>query len=120
MEMHVERQGDMTLVTPPGRFLDISNAPEFKKAVWPLAEIGLRVVLDLHHIQFMDSAGCGVLLVWSRHLAQAGSTLTICGVSRPVRTLFDLVRLDRIVKMAATREELVTTSPLRISDSLPQ
>jgi len=63
------------------------------------------VILDLSEVQFVDSSGCGAILGYLRQLNSAGGDLKLCTVSKPVRSLFELVRLHRILDIFNTRDE---------------
>lgn len=66
---------------------------------------GACVIVDLSQVQWVDSAVCGTLLWAYRVLRENGGELKICAASRTVRTLFELVRLHRVVDMFNTREQ---------------
>lgn len=76
----------------------------FKAEMDQLTTPGLRLVLDLRRVTFMDSAGCGVLVALARRLRQSGGALKLCNVTPPVRALFDLVRLYLVLDLYPTRE----------------
>ena len=107
MDLLVEKAGDVTVVVPKTEFLDANTSREFKEELpAALGESG-KVVLDLRHVQFMDSGGCGAVLAVLKKLRTSGGDLKICCVTNPVRALFDLVRMQRIVGVFKTREEAV-------------
>ncbi len=107
MEMNVEKIGDVAVVTLPGEHLDVSNVKAFKRDVAPAIEANSRVVFDLRHLRFVDSSGLGALLACLRQMNRAGGDLKLCEVSKPVRALFELVRMHRIFEIFNTKEEAV-------------
>lgn len=88
--------------------LDASNTKVFRDAIQPVLEQEDQVLLDLHALQFVDSSGLGALLSCLRTLSDRGGTLSLCNMSKPVRTLFELVRMFRIFDIYASRFEAIT------------
>ena len=81
----------MTVVVPKAEFLDANTSREFRDELPAALGAGGKVVLDLRHVQFMDSGGCGAVLAVLKKLKASGGNLKICCVTNPVRALFDLV-----------------------------
>ena len=65
------------------------------------------MVLDLSRLRFVDSSGMGAMLSCLRQLSAKGGDLKLCGMSKQVRGLFELVRMHRIFEIYGTREEAV-------------
>jgi anti-sigma B factor antagonist len=107
MELAIEKTDDATVVILPGEELDANNAKEFKGDVGPLLQPQAKVVLDLSQLRFVDSSGLGSILSCLRQLNAAGGDLKLCGMSKPVRALFELVRMHRIFDIYTTRDEAV-------------
>lgn len=105
MEIKTEKQGSITIMTIPGDHLDASNAKEFKQDVSALIEDGMKAVLDMSQLQFVDSSGLGAILSCLRQLNKREGDLALCGMTKPVRTLFELVRMHRIFEIFNTSEE---------------
>jgi len=95
VEITRERAGEVTVVTPQGDHLDAGNTKEFKRDIAALAEPGAKVVMDLSRLQFVDSSGCGAFIAFLRHVKLAGGDVKLCAVQKPVRSLFELVRMHR-------------------------
>lgn len=107
MQLAKETFEDITVVTVPGETLDASNAKEFKGTVTPLLVPGAKVVLDLGKLKFVDSSGLGAMLSCLRQLNGIGGDLKLCGMAKPIRALFELVRMHRVFEILNTREEAV-------------
>ncbi|HXW06396.1 MAG TPA: STAS domain-containing protein [Vicinamibacterales bacterium] len=105
MELASETVGEVTIVVVPGDQLDASNAKDFKRDVAPLLETCRHAVLDLSALRFVDSSGLGAILSCSRLLHAKGGDLKLCAMTRPVRALFELVRMHKIFDIHPTREE---------------
>jgi anti-sigma B factor antagonist len=105
VEIPHETVGDILVVTPLNEYLDASNTKEFKRDMAVLFENHPRVVLDLHNVELVDSSGCGAFISFLRQLKSEGGDMKLCAVTRPVRSLFELVRMHRIFDIFNTREE---------------
>ncbi len=107
MLLTAEQIGDVTVVAVNADQFDASNADDFKLLIAPALEGCHKLVLDLARVQFVDSRGCGVILSCLRRLTEAGGDLKLCGVGKPVRTVFELVRMHRVCQILPTRDEAV-------------
>jgi anti-sigma B factor antagonist len=107
MAIAVESVGDVTVAMVPVEELDASNAAEFKRDVAPVLEATAKLVLDLSRLRFVDSSGLGAFISCLRRLNAKGGDVKLCGISRQVRAVFELVRMHRIFDIYPTREEAV-------------
>jgi anti-sigma B factor antagonist len=107
MEIAVEKVGDVAVVQIPVEELDASNAGEMKRDMSPVLEANKKVVFDLSRLRFVDSSGLGAMLSCLRQLSGRGGDLRLAGMSRPVRALFELVRMHRIFDIYGTKEEAI-------------
>jgi anti-sigma B factor antagonist len=107
MEVSIEKVQGVNFVVLDADSLDASNTTEFKRAFAPAVEPNGKIVIDLGKVQFVDSSGCGAILACLRQITQAGGDLKLCSVSRPVRSLFELVRMHRILDICDTREAAI-------------
>jgi anti-sigma B factor antagonist len=105
MEIAVDKIGDVTVAAIPVEELDASNAGDFKRAIAPLLETQTKLVIDLGRLRFVDSSGLGAFISCLRKLNGRGGDLKLCGMSKQVRAVFELVRMHRIFDIFATREE---------------
>ena len=107
MDFTIEEVGDIAVVLLPGETLDVSNGQDFRHDVAAVLEGKSKVIFDMTAIRFIDSSGCGALLSCLRNLKAHGGSLKICGVSKPVRSLLELIRMHRVLDIFDTREEAV-------------
>ena len=105
MELATEKLGDVTIVVLPGEQLDAGNAKEFKRDILPVLEPCSKVVFDLRELRFVDSSGLGAILSCLRQLNAKGGDLKLCEMTKPVRALFELVRMHKIFDIYVTRGE---------------
>src|SRR5688572_3908947 len=107
MDLATQNIGDVTIVVLPGEQLDASNAKEFKRDVATLIEPCRKVIFDLAALKFVDSSGLGAILSCQRQLNANGGALKLCAMSKPVRALFELVRMHKIFEIHPSREEAI-------------
>ncbi len=109
MEFSTEKIGDIMHIMIMTDTMDAGNTKEFKTAIAPIIEENTKVVLAMGEVKFVDSSGCGALLSCLRKLGSSGGDLKVYGLQKPVRTLFELVRMHRIMEIFDTKEEAVTS-----------
>ena len=107
MEIAVDHIGDVAVAVLPVDELDASNAGEFKRDIAPVLEANTKLVVDVSRLRFVDSSGLGAFLSCLRHVNAKGGDLKLCGMSKQVRGVFELVRLHRIFDILGTTEEAV-------------
>ena len=107
MEIVVDHRGDVAVAVLPVEELDASNVGEFKRDNAPVLEATTKLVFDLSPLRFVDRSGLGAFLSCLRQVHAQGGDVKLCGMSKPVRTAFELVRLHRIFDMLGTRAEAV-------------
>ena len=105
MEMPVENVGEIAVVTLPGDHLDAGNSKDFKEAMNPILEAHQNMVFEMSQLQFVDSSGLVAILSCLRRLNARNGELKLCGMTKQVRVLFELVRMHRIFDIYNTREE---------------
>lgn len=107
MDIAIDRIGDVTVAAIPVDELDASNTGEFKRDITPVLQANTKLVLDLSRLRFVDSSGLGAILSCLRQLSAKSGDLKLCGMSKQVRALFELVRMHRIFDIYDTQDEAV-------------
>jgi len=105
MQIITEQIEDVTIALLNGELLDASNSKEFKTLATPLLVEEAKLIFDLSNLKFVDSSGLGALLSCLRQVHAAGGELKLCGMIKPVRALFELVRMHRVFEIFNTRNE---------------
>ena len=105
MELTTEQVGDVTIEVLPCEQLDAGNAKEFKRDIASVLEPCRKVVFDLRELRFVDSSGLGAILSCLRQLTGKGGELKLCAMTKPVRALFELVRMHKIFDIYVTKDE---------------
>jgi anti-sigma B factor antagonist len=107
MALTVQTLDDVAVVVLEVEELDAGNTPGFKGEIAPVLEANTRVVLDLSKVRFVDSSGLGFFISCLRKLMARGGDLKLCGMTKQVRAVFELVTMHRILEIHKTREEAV-------------
>jgi anti-sigma B factor antagonist len=107
VDANQEQAGDVTVVEPLNDYIDASNADDLKALLTGLAGTGRKIVLDLGRVNFVDSSGCGSLIAALPKIHAAGGEVKICEINPTVRTIFDIIRLQRLIDLYATRAQAV-------------
>jgi len=113
--VRIETLENLTIAHLDGQTLDASNAKDFKTEIAPSISAKARLVLDLSNVKFVDSSGLGALLSCLRQLNAAGGDLKLYGMIKPVRALFELVRMHRVFEIFNTREEALRSYGLSLA-----
>ena len=90
-----------------GRAIDSSNAKDFKSAISPLISPEAKLVFDLAQVDFVDSTGLGALISCLRQAQNSQADIKLCSLSKPVRALFELVRMHKVFNIFNSPEEAV-------------
>jgi anti-sigma B factor antagonist len=107
MELVAHQVGDVAVAAVPVDELDASNAGEFKRDIAALLEANTTIVLDMSRLRFVDSSGLGAFISCLRKLNAKGGDLKLCGMSKQVRAVFELVRMHRVFEILGTKEDAV-------------
>lgn len=107
MQIESQQERGILVVIPMEERLDAAHAMDFKgKMVDWINDGNTRILLDLSHVEFVDSSGLGAMVSSLKTLGKDGD-LMICGVGKTVMSLFQLTRMNRVFRIFPTREEAV-------------
>ena len=100
MSLRVSREGRLVRLSFAGcDAIDSVNAPAVKAEA--LARLGeaTDVVIDLSSVEFIDSAGVGVLVALFKNARLRGGRARFCGLTPGVRGVLEIIRLDQIFEI---------------------
>ena len=105
MIANVRHEDGIAVVEISGRF-DALAAPDVKAELLKLIEGGdTRLVVSLEGMDFIDSAGLGVLVSCLRRSTAEGGDLRLSDVPAFCRSIFELTRLTRVFDVTQTAEQ---------------
>jgi len=88
----------ITGISCAGRFTLGTRLSEIEAMIQSLIQQGTRkLVLDLTHVEFVDSAGLGILMRIFGEIGQQGGQFRIAGPNEQVRRLFDITHTAPIL-----------------------
>ncbi|HIE9181005.1 TPA: STAS domain-containing protein [Klebsiella quasipneumoniae subsp. similipneumoniae] len=103
VELHTE-QG-VKVIVPLVRRLDASVASAFKQQVLEALDGQTKnLVMDLSHVDFIDSSCLGALVSILKSVSGQGE-LVLCSVNGTIQNLFKLTRMDRVFSIKETRQD---------------
>jgi anti-anti-sigma factor len=68
---------------------------------------GERWVLDLSQVTYTGSATLGLIVNIRQFARQAGATIVLCGMPRPLVEIFQACSLERLFIICRTRQEAI-------------
>lgn len=105
MQISVRTEGDICVVAVLDSRIDAAVALAFKERLRHVAGAGVRqVLLDLRHVEFLDSSGLGAVVAAMKHLAP-DRQLVLAGLTPSVARVFQLTRMDRVFTIFPSSEE---------------
>jgi stage II sporulation protein AA (anti-sigma F factor antagonist) len=85
--------------------IDHLTGEVLREALDPSGAPGVRVVVDMRQVSFMDSAGINIFLTAHRSLTRAGGWLRLAAVGPTVIRTIQIVGLDTVLDIHETREQ---------------
>ena len=106
MKLNVtEATSKAAIVAFPMDNLDAGNVKEFRDAIKETIDKCDVLVLDMNALKFIDSSGLGAMLSCLRSMNAKNGQLRLFGMTKPVKALFELVRMHRIFPIYNSQEE---------------
>ena len=111
-----EFEPDITGISCAGRFTLGTRLKETEGLIDSLIANGTRkLVLDLTHVEFVDSAGLGIIMRAFGELEQVGGQMRIAGAKEQVLRLFEITHTSPIL----TLDPDLVTSVRMLQDGAP-
>lgn len=99
MKIEVRTEGDVTIVKPSGR-IDATALQSFSACIAKAVDDGSKKILvDFTETEYMSSAGIRSLMEGLRRVEEVNGTFAVCSPNENMRELFDVIRLDQVVKI---------------------
>lgn len=104
MEVKHQMQNNTLIVTPVGNRIDVIVCPRFKDQALDLIEKYQvkNVIFDLHHVEFIDSAGLVCFLSLWKQLNKGEGSLKFACLTPTVKQIVDLVLLNKVFDIYET------------------
>ncbi|MEL7099337.1 MAG: STAS domain-containing protein [Pseudomonadota bacterium] len=102
MELSSHTSEGMRIITVPDARIDAAVAIEFKDAMRGMIEDAPeRLVLDLGHVNFIDSSGLGAIVA-SMKMLNGERSLALAAMTPTVAKVFKLTRMDTVFDIYET------------------
>lgn len=98
LEIKIIKPGEAVM---SGRF-DASQVDNVKNA---LSQLTTTTVLDVRGLEYISSAGLGILLAAQKKLSEKGQRLRLANMSKHIRDVFKITRLETIFEIIDTKAE---------------
>jgi anti-sigma B factor antagonist len=99
VETKTQQIGDVTVVEMSGRLHLGTSLSYAENAINRLIDGGTRkLVIDLSHLDHIDSSGLGMLIFCSGRMDQSGGRLRVAGALPAVARVFEISHANRIMQ----------------------
>ncbi len=97
MRASVTKHGDVTVLTfESGEVLDSYVASDVKAQAFRRLDGRTDLVIDLGNLEFVDSAGLGVLVGIYKRVKQRGRRVAVAGAQPYVSRVMKIIKLDQV------------------------
>ena len=104
MHMTASEVEGVMVVTVMDRRIDAAVAVRFKDKMQEMTgESKERVILDLGHVEFLDSSGLGAVVGAMKHLGRERK-LDLANLTPTVEKVFRITRMDRVFRIFPSTE----------------
>jgi anti-sigma B factor antagonist len=99
MEISTRKEEACTIIDLSGE-VDIHGTPRLKETLTSLTKEGTpKLLVNLSKVTYIDSSGLGVLVGALKEATKEGGRLVLAGMTRDVKTVFDLTRLAKFFEI---------------------
>ncbi len=105
MEISTRQSGAAIVMDVVGD-INLYNSPQVRSALLKAVSDaqGAQVIVNLHEVRYIDSSGVASLIEGLKASREAGSRLTLVGLSRMVREVLELTRVLRLFDVQENEE----------------
>lgn len=97
-------------VYEPASIFNAASAQEFTDWVSRSLQTGVKTLLiNLHHVEFMDSGGLGGLAIALKYVRQGEARMVLCSLSRQLEMLLELSSMEQFFEIYPSLEEFERT-----------
>lgn len=101
----IRNQDGAVIVALAGE-LTLRESPAFHDTLLELCEqTPVHIVVNLQELTFIDSSGVGTLTDIFRRIKKGDGKFALVGMSKMVRSVFEITRLDRFFSIYETEQE---------------
>jgi len=106
MNISINEINGVTILQLEGDFISEPDQKALKEHISRFVQKGgKQFVIDLAHVKYLNSCGLGSLVCALTTIKRAGGDLRIAGPTTEVMRLFEMTRLDSILKICVNVQE---------------
>ncbi len=110
MQVDVEMLEGGAILKPLGD-IDLSRSPDLRAA---LAEVqrptpGMRLIVDLEEVPYMDSSGVATLVEAMQIARRGKGQIVLCNLNSRVLSILEIARLDTVFTIVGSRADALGT-----------
>ena len=110
MNVQVENHDKVLVAKVEGR-VDSSNSQDFERQLQgAIGEDVQAVVIDLGQLAYISSAGLRVVLLVAKTLGQRNVSISLCALSDPVQSVFEISGFNRIIQIYDTQADALAAA----------
>ena len=109
LSLDTREVGRVTIVRCNGRIVAGGESESLREHVTWLLRDRRSIVLDLGEVGFIDSSGLGALVSNLRQAHAVKAEIKLFGLRKPVRALFELVRMHRVFEVFNSADEAISS-----------
>jgi anti-anti-sigma factor len=103
--LSTENEDGTTRVAVRIPVLDARNAARFLDELSGLLLPGRCIIVSFEKVRHVDSAAIGAIITAAKRAAARGAEIKLCAIQAPVRRVFELVGLHKVVDVLNSCEE---------------
>jgi anti-sigma B factor antagonist len=107
LTLETRRVGDLIVIKCAGRIVEGPEATQLKEKVTESMERWPYIVLDVADVQFVDSAGLGLLVRLFTRAHSAHGSLKLCAVSARLNEVLRATRLQNVLEAYPSESEAI-------------
>lgn len=116
LTLSTRRVGEVTVVTCSGRIVAGDESESLQATIDDMLPFSPHILLHLAGVDFIDSAGLGVLARYLTRVQNAGGSLKICAVSPKMDDVLRITRLRAVFQPYETEADPITEVHQRARD----
>ncbi|MEP0813511.1 MAG: STAS domain-containing protein [bacterium] len=107
MHLRIEEHDKWQICFVAGSITAVNNDHFYQLFINILQKCNKNLILNLRELEFIDSKGISTLILGKKLLAKNGLEMRISNVPPPVRNIFDITFLNRIIPIHDDMAELL-------------
>lgn len=107
MHVRIEEYDKWQICFVTGSITASNNEQFYQLFIGMLQKCNKDLILNLKDLDFIDSKGISTFVLGKKLLAKNGLEMHIANVAAPVRNIFDITFLDRIIPISNDMSELL-------------